>query len=173
MSILWQLFMSFSKIGLFSLGGGSTLIKLIEQEFVQQLKWLSAPEFSEYVGVSFAFPGFSAVKIAALIGYQFGGVGGLFVSVVALNIYGILLCLGFYTLVSAYKNNPWVIKAFDALKYMAVVCLFSAGLSLLEPLTVSKKSIILPLAALVGLNIFQLSVMLVLPLFILIWVVLP
>ena len=38
--ILWQLFISYLKIGFFGFGGGYAMIALLEEEFIQRRKWL-------------------------------------------------------------------------------------------------------------------------------------
>ena len=171
--MLYQLFISFSKIGLFSLGGGTTLIKLIEEEFVHHLHLLNPREYGEFVGLSFAFPGFSAVKIAALIGQKVGGWGGVLISVFALNVPGIVLCLLFYGILSRYQHHSLVQKTFDGLRYVAVVCIFSAGFSLVSPLipSLSVKSALFCVTALFLLTYFNLSLILVILLFLLGWVI--
>lgn len=171
--MLFQLLCSFFKIGLFSLGGGNTLIKLIEDEFVDRLNILTIAEYGELVGVSFAFPGLSAIKIAALIGYKCGGFIGLCVSVLALNIPGIVLCLIFFQIISQYKHLNIVQKLFDGMRYVAIVCIFSAGISLLSPLAqnISFKAVVLPLTALFLLNYFGLSLILVILAFLCVWII--
>ena len=63
-----QILMSFGRIGLFSLGGGNAMLKLIQEECVENRGWLTAAEFSSLLGVSYVFPGLTAVKLSALIG---------------------------------------------------------------------------------------------------------
>ena len=85
MSTLLSLFLSFSKIGLISLGGGNSLLKLIEYEAVSYRHWIRPEEFISMVGTSFLFPGLTAVKLSALIGYKTAGIPGLIIAVTCLN----------------------------------------------------------------------------------------
>ena len=36
----WQILLSFGRIGLFSLGGGNAMLKLIQEECVENRNWL-------------------------------------------------------------------------------------------------------------------------------------
>jgi chromate transporter len=81
MGTLWQLLVSFGQIGVFALGGGSGMLKLIEEECVENRRWLGAEEFTSLVGATFLFPGLTAVKLSALIGLKVAGLPGLVVAV--------------------------------------------------------------------------------------------
>jgi chromate transporter len=76
MGTLWHLLVSFGQIGVFALGGGSGMLKLIEEECVDNRGWLRAEEFTSLVGATFLFPALAAVKLAALIGLKVAGCPG-------------------------------------------------------------------------------------------------
>ena len=50
--ILWQLFISYLKIGFFGFGGGYAMLSLIQNEVVVQHQWMTAAEFADIVAVS-------------------------------------------------------------------------------------------------------------------------
>ena len=87
----WQILLSFGRIGLFSLGGGKAMLKLIQEECVENRGWRTAAEFSSLLGVSYVFPGLTAVKLSALIGLKVAGVPGMLAGVLALNLPGLVL----------------------------------------------------------------------------------
>lgn len=74
--MLLKLFMTFFKIGLFTIGGGYVMIPMIEREVVQKNGWLSSEEFADLLAVSQAAPGVFAVNISIFIGYRMRGVKG-------------------------------------------------------------------------------------------------
>ncbi len=63
---LLELFWSCVKIGLLAFGGGNAAIPLLEAEAVP--RWMSQQEFGELVGINFAFPGVSILKLAGMVG---------------------------------------------------------------------------------------------------------
>ena len=131
MSTLLSLFLSFSKIGLISLGGGNSLLKLIEYEAVSYRHWIRPEEFISMVGTSFLFPGLTAVKLSALIGYKTAGIPGLIIAVTCLNLPGLLLTLlGYYWL--SQKNDPITHKIMVAVQYGALALLAAASFSIAE-----------------------------------------
>lgn len=86
--ILWQLFLSYLKIGFFGFGGGYAMLSLIQNEVVVQHQWMTGSEFADIVAVSQITPGPIAINSATYVGYtvglQAGGVGyGIVGSIVA------------------------------------------------------------------------------------------
>lgn len=159
MTTLWQLLVSFGQIGLFALGGGHSMLKLIEDEIVHQRGWLSLEEFSTLVGTTFIFPGLTAVKVAGLVGLKVGGVPGLCVSVLGVTIPGLLLAAVFYSLIMAYKEHPIVKKLLVLMQYGAVALLGAALFSLAKPLAreFSLQASILAGVLFVGVAVFKFS----------------
>jgi len=105
MNNLLTILYSFTKIGLISLGGGNSMLKLLEYEAVNYRHWVSPEEFVAMVGTSFIFPGLTAVKLSALIGYKAAGITGLIIAVLALNLPGLIMAaLGYHWLTS--HNGP-------------------------------------------------------------------
>src|SRR5882672_1229366 len=91
---LLELFWSCGKIGLLAFGGGNAAIPLLEAEAVP--RWMSPQEFGELVGINFAFPGLSILKVAGMVGLRAAGAPGLLVAVIALASPGLVLTIGAY-----------------------------------------------------------------------------
>ena len=72
MSLLFELFVTFFKIGLFTIGGGYAMIPLIQQEVVSRV-WISLPLLTDFIGISESTPGPFAVNIATFIGSTSAG----------------------------------------------------------------------------------------------------
>lgn len=67
---LWDLFTSFFRIGLFTLGGGWAMLPLIETEVVRYRRWLESEAFLDLLAVAQAAPGAVAVNTAVAVGYR-------------------------------------------------------------------------------------------------------
>ena len=52
MKIIFEIFLSIFKIGAFTFGGGYAMIPLIEQEVVNNKKWLNKDEFMDVLVVA-------------------------------------------------------------------------------------------------------------------------
>ncbi|MCX7116915.1 MAG: chromate transporter [Legionellales bacterium] len=150
---------SFGKIGLISLGGGNSMLKLLEYEAVTYRHWVGQEEFIGMVGTSFLFPGLTGVKLAALIGYKAAGVMGLVLAVAALNIPGLCLTfMGYFWL--AGHPSPMSKKIMVSVQYGALALLAAATYSIGEGVMGAYYSFALTLACLLfflALTFLQLS----------------
>lgn len=64
-----KLYLSFAKIGLFTIGGGYAMIPLIQEEILAN-NWLTGDELINFIAVSESTPGTFAVNISTYIGSQ-------------------------------------------------------------------------------------------------------
>ncbi len=107
------------------------MLKLLEYEAVEYRQWIGQEEFIEMVGSTFLFPGLTAVKLSALIGYKAAGVAGLVVAVACLNLPGLLLALAGYTWLTSH-NGPITRKIMIAVQYGALALLAAASFSIAQ-----------------------------------------
>ena len=73
---LIKLFATFSKIGLFTIGGGYAMIPLMERDIVDRNAWVKKEEFLDLLAVAQSAPGVFAVNIAIFVGYRLRGAKG-------------------------------------------------------------------------------------------------
>lgn len=67
--IFLQLFITFSKIGIFNFGGGYAMISLIQDEVVNKHHWLTTSEFTDIIAISQSTPGPIGINVATYAGY--------------------------------------------------------------------------------------------------------
>lgn len=131
MNNLFAIILSFGKIGLISLGGGNSMLQMLEYEAVNYRHWIGKEEFIRMVGSSFLFPGLTGVKIAALIGYKTGGISGLVLAVTSLNLPGLLLAFFGYAWLTS-TNSPMMSKIMIPVQYGALALLAAATFSIAQ-----------------------------------------
>ncbi len=68
--IFLQLFLTFSKVGIFNFGGGYAMLSLIQHEVVEKHEWLSVSEFTDIVAISQSTPGPIGINAATYTGYS-------------------------------------------------------------------------------------------------------
>lgn len=74
--IYWELFFTFFKIGLFTIGGGYAMIPLIRTEVISHHGWMTLDQFTEFVGIAESTPGPFAINISTFCGMTTAGVAG-------------------------------------------------------------------------------------------------
>ncbi|WP_138494256.1 chromate transporter [Paenibacillus pinistramenti] len=113
--LLWQLFVSFLKIGFMSFGGGYAVISMIQYE-TNRFGWVSGEELRQAVSLSGMSPGSIATNSATLIGYRAAGLPGAIAATTGIVlpslIVVILIAACFYRLHSSF----WVKSSFYGLR---------------------------------------------------------
>ncbi|WP_133136257.1 chromate transporter [Legionella rowbothamii] len=128
---LLDIIFSFGKIGLISLGGGNSMLKLLEYEAVNYRQWIGQEEFINMVGSSFVFPGLTAVKLSALIGYKAAGLTGLVLAVLCLNLPGLIMTIVGYQWLTSH-DSPATRKMMIGVQYGALALLAAASYSVAQ-----------------------------------------
>lgn len=108
--IYLRIFWVFLVSNLLGYGGGPAIIPLIQHEVVANHGWLTEIEFSEILAMGNALPGPIAIKIAAYIGFNQGGVLGSAVAIFASVAPSLLLMLLLMGVLKRYKDSPQVQK---------------------------------------------------------------
>jgi chromate transporter len=173
---LYNLLISFGRVGLFALGGGNGMIKMISAEAVHTRKWFSIDEFSSLLGMTFLFPGLTACKLSGMIGYRVAGIGGLIVAALAINIPGIVLtAVGFIFLLD-YTNVPLVKELLLAMQFAAMALIGAVLFDMLRPAAKRRKywiGIVLTVAFFLAIECIHLPVIVCLLVYLLLYVMAP
>ena len=70
---LFQIFLSFFRIGAFTFGGGYAMIPLIQHEAVEKRKWVTDEDILDIVAIAESTPGPIAINSATFVGYRAAG----------------------------------------------------------------------------------------------------
>lgn len=154
--MLGKLFFTFTKIGLFTIGGGYAVIPLIERDIVSR-EWLSRDEFYELLSITESLPGVFATNIAALVGYKIKGIkGGVMAAlgtIVAPFVIIILIAIFF----RRFQENIWVERAFKGLRPAVVALIVSPCFTAIKANRLTYKTALIPIAALLLMWQFNVS----------------
>lgn len=109
--IFLQLFVTFFIIGLFTFGGGTAMLSLIQMEVVHKHAWIGETQFTDIVAISQCTPGPVGINCATYVGYEVGSSAGLGVlgsacATFALVLPTFLLFFGIVTLYNKYRHTP-------------------------------------------------------------------
>lgn len=120
-----RLFLSFFKIGTFTIGGGFAMIPLMEREVVERRGWISEEQFLQQVSLSQAMPGVFAVNMATAIGYRRRGLLGAVAAILGATAMPIVMILLLAMFFNHFRGNSIVEHIFMGLR-PAVVALIAA-----------------------------------------------
>jgi chromate transporter len=96
----------FSAIGAFTLGGGLSMIPLVEEHVVERLHWLTPQEFIAGLALGQLTPG-PVLMVAAYIGYKLLGVGGAVAGAAAAFLPSFVLMLAILPVFDRVRSLTW------------------------------------------------------------------
>ena len=126
MKELWQIFLTFLKIGAFTFGGGYAMIPLIQKEAVENHKWISDEDILNVVAIAESTPGPIAINAATFVGYQVAGFTGAVVATLGVVLPSFLIILGIAYVLEQFRDLKVVTYAFNAIRVGVVVLLLKA-----------------------------------------------
>lgn len=151
---LWDLLISFAKIGVVAYGGGPSMVPIIKAEIVERRGWIDTDGFMDTLAIGNALPGPIVTKVAAAIGYHKAGWCGAVVAVLGIilpSAVAILVLLGF---VSMIRDNPMVDSMLKGLRPVVVAMLAYAAWDMAPNALKEYKTVAIGIVAL-GLMIFS------------------
>ncbi len=116
-----DLFIAFMRCGIFGFGGGQATVPLIQEEVVENYKWLTMEEFIDAQALAQSLPGPVTTKMATFTGYKVGGILGAAMSILGIVIpstIGILLLGSFYL---KHREETWMQGMLTGLRPVIVV----------------------------------------------------
>jgi chromate transporter len=119
----WTLFITFVRIGAFTIGGGYAMLPLIQREVVDR-GWMSKEEFIDLFAVAQSLPGVFAVNISIFVGYKLKKLTGSVICALGTILPSFLIILAIALFFTQFRENEWVEKAFKGLR-PAVVALIA------------------------------------------------
>ena len=128
--MIWELFCSFFKIGLFTFGGGYAMLPLIDAEVIGKKKWITDEEMEEMLCLSEVTPGPIAINMATLIGYKKGGFLGSVMTTLGVCLPSVIIILALCGAFSLALQNKYFISAFRGIRAGVSVLVLSAGLKM-------------------------------------------
>ena len=142
MGVLFQLFLSYLKIGFFGFGGGYAMLSLIHSEVVVRNGWLTNGAFSDIVAISQMTPGPIAINSATYIGYEVAGVLGSVVATVAVCLPALTIMMLITRFFLRLRDNRYVKGVVMGMRPVVIGMIASAALLLIFPHSADGRSFI-------------------------------
>ncbi|MDI9207871.1 chromate transporter [Clostridium butyricum] len=157
MKILMDMFITFFKIGAFTLGGGYAMLPIIQKEVVKKKKWIGETEFLDMVAISQSAPGPLAVNISAFVGQKIKGLMGLITSTLGAILPSFIIIILVASVFLGIENSPVVQRVFQGIRPAVVALIAVPVISMGKTAKVNKKNFIIPLLAAVLVAVFKIT----------------
>ena len=129
----WTLFLTFVKIGMFTIGGGYAMLPLIQRDVVDR-GWMTKEDFID-------------VNIAIFVGYKLKKTWGGFVCALGTILPSFVIMLLIALFFTQVKDNVWVEKAFMGLRPAVVALIAVPCLTTARSIKLSYVQMIIPVGA--------------------------
>lgn len=113
---VFQLFITFIKIGAFTFGGGYAMVPLIQRETVEKKKWINDDDILEIVAIAESTPGPIAVNSATFVGYKTAGVLGAAAATIGVVLPSFTIIYFISFVIDKFENNTAVKYAFSGIR---------------------------------------------------------
>ena len=130
LNLLWDIFILFTRVALFSWGGGPASLALMQREVThalwmppgstESIPWVTSAEFADAVAVGNALPGPIAPQVSAYVGYKLAGTWGATVAAAGTVIPTTILMLIMVAFFFGIKDSPTVKSMLQAVRPLVV-----------------------------------------------------
>ena len=161
MKLLLDLFLTFSKIGLFTFGGGYAMIPLIENVCVTKKEWITHEEMMNITVLAESTPGPIAINCATYVGSKKKGFWGAVAATLGVTLPSFLIILMISFFIDRFLEIKWVASAFKGIKIAVGILILDAAIKMIVKMKKKALSIIILSVAFIAMmliNVFALRV---------------
>ena len=147
MNLYFDLFLTFAKIGLFTFGGGYTMLAMIENDCVEKKNWITHDEMMDITVIAESTPGPIAINCATFTGYRQAGFWGAFSATVGMVlpsfaiIYLISLCL------DDFLKWTVIAHAFQGIKVAVGLLIIDAAITMIRKMPKKRMTLAILICA--------------------------
>ena len=153
---LWELFITYLKIGLFTFGGGYAMIALIEDEVSTKKKWISKEELADIVTIAESTPGPIAINSATYVGYKMNGVIGSAVATAGVVIPSFAIIYAISMFFDLFMSFEIVEYAFHGIKCAVGLIILRTGWKMIKSFKRTPLHWILFAVSIIGITLINL-----------------
>ena len=137
-------FLIFSRIGLFTIGGGYAMVPLIEAEIVDKRRWVGKEEFLDLMALAQTVPGIFAVNISIFIGYKLRKFWGAFFMTLGTVMPSFVIMLLIALFFSQVKQLDVVERIFRGIRPAVVALIAAPCLRMAKSARINRRNVWIP-----------------------------
>ena len=130
MKELFDLFITFAKMGAITFGGGYAMLPIIQKEVVEKKKWATNDEVVDYYAVGQCTPGVIAVNTATFIGYKLKGITGGIAATLGVVFPSLVIIMVIAAFLNNFADFEIVKHAFGGIRVAVVALIISSIIKL-------------------------------------------
>ena len=132
MHILIDLYLTFTKVGGMMFGGGYAMLPILQREIVDNKKWATTEQLTDYYAVGQCTPGVIAVNTATFIGSQQAGIAGGVAATLGVVTVPAILILIIAAFLSSFMDSVIVAHAFSGIRACVTALILASVVKLFK-----------------------------------------
>ncbi len=130
MNLIFQLFVQFFHIGVFSFGGGYATLPFL-YEIAEKYHWYTTSQLTDMISLSSVTPGPVGINMATFAGFTTAGILGAAIATFAIVLPSYIIVSIVYKILDKFNENRIVKGAIRALKPAGCAMLSAVGIKLI------------------------------------------
>lgn len=147
MNFYLKVFITFFRIGMFTLGGGFAMVTLIQNEIVDKKKWISKDDFFDLLAIAQSAPGVFAVNIAIFIGYKLRKFKGALVVTLGTILPSFLIILSIALFFQQFRSIPLVESIFKGIRPGVIALIAAPTFTMAKSAKINRYTIWIPVVS--------------------------
>lgn len=132
MNVLFELFYTFAKIGLFTFGGGYAMISIIEDTCVERKQWITQEEMMHMTVIAESTPGPIAINCATYVGYKLAGFTGAAVATFGMVLPSFAVIFVISRFLDNFLELRIIANAFQGIKIAVGIIILDAAFNMIK-----------------------------------------
>lgn len=150
MNQLLDIFITCSKVGAMTFGGGYAMLPILQREVVEKKGWATDEEIADYFAIAQCAPGAIAVNTVIFIGQKMNGAIGGFAAAMGVMFPSLLIISLLAGMIETFSHLAWVQHAFGGIRICVCVLIANAVMKLYRKAIIDKATMLLFLLISVG-----------------------
>ena len=113
---LSELYMTFFRIGGFTIGGGYVMLPMMQKEVVDNREWVTDEDMINYYALASSVPGVIAINTATMVGYRLRGIPGALAGTAGMVTPSLIIIMFIAAFLTRFQDNPMVQSGFNGVR---------------------------------------------------------
>lgn len=157
MKELFDLFLTFARVGGLTFGGGYAMLPMLQQEVVEKRHWATEEEIMDYYAIGQCTPGIIAVNVATFIGYKNRGLIGSIFSTFGMIFPSLVIITIIAACLQNFADLAVVQHAFGGIRVCVGVLVLNAVKTLWKKGVIDKVTMAIALIVFLGMLLLDVS----------------
>lgn len=144
---LLDIYYTFFKVGLFTIGGGFVMLPILEKEIIEKKKWIKHEEVIESYSLAQSLPGVIAANTSAFIGFKLQGILGAVFAVLGVITPSIIIIITIASVFTKIENLVIIQNAFKGVRVAVIAILIDAVMRMIKKSIIDKYTLIIAIIA--------------------------